>query len=364
MSSATDHDTAPGPKVRNRLGEIRRKRGVAAAALARQAGVSRQTVYAMEAGDYVPNTAVALRLGRALDVAVEDIFRLDAAPPDAPRAVKADLLDCGDRFPGSPVALCRVGKRLVGVPVNPAPLCLAPADGLLANAARSTVQLLGNGSAETRLLVAGCDPSTSVLARHLARAGVGLVVAPVNSSVALGLLRRRLVHVAGTHLGGAASAGMETIVFAGWEEGLVVARGNPLRIRAVEDLARPGVRLANRERGSGARRLLDARLKQAGIPARPIAGYADAPATGHLPAAWRVHAGLADCCVATQCAARAFGLEFVPLAEERYDLAIPLEYLQLAPVARFLDALSEAALRRELEALCGYDTRDTGRRIG
>jgi len=370
MSSAKDHDTAPGPRILNRLPEIRLKRGVAAAALAREAGVSRQTVYAMEAGDYVPNTAVALRLARALNVTVEELFHLDAGPPEAPRTAKADLVDCGNRFPGSPVALCRVGNRLVGVPVAPAPLCLAPADGLLANAARSTVQLLGGGSDETRLLVAGCDPSTSVLARRMARAGVGLVVAPVNSSKALDLLRRGMVHVAGTHLGAAragaakaAGAGVETIAFAGWEEGLVVARGNPLGIRAVEDLARPAVKLANRERGSGSRQLLDGRIKQAGIAAQTLAGYADAPSTGHLPAAWRVHAGLADCCVATRCAARAFGLDFVPLVEERYDLVIRREHLHLAAVERFLDTLSEAAFRRELESLCGYDTRETGRRV-
>jgi molybdate-binding protein/DNA-binding XRE family transcriptional regulator len=365
MSSASDHHSNPGPKVLNRLAEIRGKRGMAAAALAREAGVSRQTIYAMEAGDYVPNTAVALRLARALDVTVEELFRLESGPPLPQPAVKAELVDCGDTFPGSPVTLCRVGNRLVGVPVSPAPLWLPPADGLLADGARTTVQLLGGESAEGRLLVAGCDPSISVLARHMARAGVGVVAAPVNSSVALDLLRRKLVHIAGTHLGGAsaAPAGSAVIVFAAWEEGLVVARGNPKRIVAVDDLARPGVTLANREHGSGSRQLLDGRLKQAGVEARAVAGYEDAPATGHLAAAWRVHAGLADCCVATRCAARAFGLDFVPLTSERYDLAIRREHLNLAGVKRFLDTLSEASFRRELEGLCGYDTRETGRRI-
>jgi len=366
MSSASDHHTNPGPKVLNRLAEIRTKRGMAAAALAREAGISRQTIYAMEAGDYVPNTAVALRLARALEVTVEELFRLDGGPLEPQPAVKAELVECGDTFPGSPVTLCRVGSRLVGVPVSPAPLWLPPADGLMAaGGARSTVQLLGGESAEGRLLVAGCDPSVSVAARHMARAGVSVVAAPVNSSVALDLLRRKLVHIAGTHLGSgsAAPAGAAVIVFAGWEEGLVVARGNPKRIRAVEDLARPGITLANREHGSGSRQLLDARLKQAGLATRAVAGYADVPATGHLPAAWRVHAGLSDCCVATRCAARAFGLDFVPLVEERYDLAIRREHLNLAGVERFLEMLSEGAFRRELEGLCGYDTRDTGRRI-
>jgi molybdate-binding protein len=323
----------------------------------------------MEAGDYVPNTAVALRLARALEVTVEELFRLDSDPPDARRTVKAELVGPGDAFAGSPVALCRVGNRLVGVPVSPAPLRLPTADGLVADPARSMVHLLAGESAGTRLLVAGCDPSTPVLAQHLTRAGVGLVTAPVNSSAALQLLRRRLVHVAGTHLrenatGKKPAAGsVAVIVFAGWEEGLVVARGNPKQIRTVEDLARTAVRMANRESGSGSRQLLDQRLEEAGIAANSVAGYADEPATGHLPAAWRVHSGLADCCVATRCAARAFGLDFVPLTVERYDLVIRREHLQLAAVERFLDTLSEAAFRRELEGLCGYDTRETGRRV-
>jgi len=366
MSSAKDHHTTHAAKVRNRLAEIRRKRAIAASALAREAGVSRQTIYAMEAGDYVPNTAVALRLARALEVTVEELFRLDSESADSPRTVKAELVGPGETFAGSPVALCRVGRRLIAVPVSPAPQYLPLADGLLADPAHSTVHPLTGEQLESRLLVAGCDPSISVLAQHLARASVGLVAASVNSSAALDLLRRRLVHVAGTHLAegaGTPAGGVAVFAFAGWEQGLIMARGNPKRIRSVRDLARPGVRLANRDAGSGSRQLIDRLLAKAGINSASVAGYADAPAPGHLAAAWRVHGGLADCCVATRCAARAFGLEFIPLTTERYDLVLHREHLQLAAVERFLDTLSEGSFRRELEGLCGYDTRQTGLRL-
>src|SRR2546430_1256188 len=87
------------------------------------------------------------------------------------------------------------GSDLVAVSASPAPWHLAPADGLLVDPKRSTVQLLGEETAN-RLLIAGCDPATSVLARHLQRAHTGLVSAPVNSSAALGLLQGGLVHVA------------------------------------------------------------------------------------------------------------------------------------------------------------------------
>ncbi|MCX6627162.1 MAG: helix-turn-helix domain-containing protein [Candidatus Solibacter sp.] len=358
--------------VESRLAEFRKRRGIAAAELARAAGVSRQTIYAMEAGDYIPNTAVALKLARLLESTVEELFRLE---PDAPAAApirRAELIGGGDRFRGTPLELCRVGGRLVAVPAVPVPWHLAPADGLLVDPARGRVQLLCEETAN-RVLIAGCDPASSVLARHLDHAQTRLVSAPVNSSTALDLLKDGLVHVAGTHLqnpaGGDAPVAQfpkgRTAVFSFviWEQGLAVGRGNPKRIRAVEHLARRGVRLANREKGSGSRQLLDARLKAAGIARRSVAGYNDTPAAGHLAAAWRVYAGLADCCVATGSAARAFGLDFIALSSERYDLVIRREHLDLAPVQRLLDTLCQAALRRELETLCAYDTRETGQRV-
>ena len=356
--------------VGSRLAELRKRRGVAAADLARAAGVSRQTIYAMEAGDYIPNTAVALKLARALECTVEEMFQLDEETPEAPPVVQAEIICGADCFAGAPLELCRVGARLVAVPAMPVPWHLAPADGLLVDPAQSRVQLLA-GETTNRLLLAGCDPATSVLSRHLQRAHTGLVAAPVNSSAALDLLHRGLVHVAGTHLesglaqaqAATAGEGNAVFAFAVWEQGLVVARGNPKRLRGVEHLAKKGVRLANREEGSGSRQLLDARLKAAGVAGKSVAGYSDAPAAGHLAAAWRVYAGLADCCVATASAARAFGLDFVALTRERYDLVVPLKHLEFAPVQRLLETLSQAALRRELEALCGYDTRETGQRV-
>ena len=330
----------------------------------------------MEAGSYVPNTAVALRLARSLEVTVEDLFRLDPAETEPPAAVRAELVGSRDWFAGAPVELCRVEGRLVAVPAVPVPRELMPADAVLADERRGNVQLVGEEAPETRVLIAGCDPATSVLGRRLESSGVRLVVAPTNSSTALGLLKRRLAHVAGTHLKDEAGEesnrsairsefpkkGVAVFEFATWEEGLVAARGNPKKIRRIEDLARRGVKLINREEGSGSRLLLDRQLKAAGIVARGIDGYRET-ASGHLPAAWRVYAGLADCCIATRSAARAFGLDFVALTSERYDLVIREEHLELAGVARLLDTLTQAAFRRELEMLCGYDARGTGRRV-
>jgi molybdate-binding protein len=150
------------------------------------------------------------------------------------------------------------------------------------------------------------------------------------------------------------------VTFASWQQGFVVAAGNPKKIRSAGDLARSGVRIVNREPGSGSRILLGLELQKAGVPSRQICGY-NRLARGHLPAAWHVLSGLADCCVATEASARAFGLDFVPIRSERFDLVIPKEPQSPALVERVLDAMQRSAFRHELEVLGGYDTLATGK---
>jgi molybdate-binding protein len=150
--------------------------------------------------------------------------------------------------------------------------------------------------------------------------------------------------------------------FARWEEGLVVAPGNPKGVRKVEDLARRSVRLVNREPGSGSRALLDALLAKAGLDARKIQGY-DRVAYGHLAAAYCVLSRDADICLATRSAAQTFGLHFIPLSSERYDLVMRERTFDLPSIKAFLDVLQRAALRRKLEVLAGYDTSETGMQV-
>src|SRR5581483_9240980 len=121
-------------EVRNRVGEIRRERGVAAADLAAQVGVSRQTIYAIEAGGYTPNTVVALRLAEALGVRVEELFSL-AREGAAAKMQTVDLLGAETLAPGQPLRLCQIGRRKVGVFSSPAPFELPPADAIAAGPA-------------------------------------------------------------------------------------------------------------------------------------------------------------------------------------------------------------------------------------
>ena len=88
-----------------------------------------------------------------------------------------------------------------------------------------------------------------------------------------------------------------------------------------------------------------------------------APGFGHLPAAWQVRTGAADCCIATGAAARLFGLAFIPLVSERYDLAMRRRHLDLPAIQTLLNTLSRSSFRRELQSIGGYDTRTTGQRM-
>jgi molybdate-binding protein len=227
-----------------------------------------------------------------------------------------------------------------------------------------------------RILVAGCDPGISVLARHVRSQGTELVLAHRNSSQSLKLLKDGCIHIAGTHLRDASSGesnipeigrvfrkdAVAVVSFAVWEEGILTAAGNPRSIRGIEDFSRPDVSIVNREKGAGARRLLDAALEKLGIEGGNVRGY-ETTAPGHLPAAWQVRSGAADCCISTRAAARAFGLGFIPLVSERYDLAIRREHLDLPGVQALLDTLGRSNFRRELESLGGYDTKIAGERL-
>jgi putative molybdopterin biosynthesis protein len=371
--------------VQSRLSETRKGRGIAASDLAHRVGVSRQTIYAIEAGTYVPNTEVALRLARELEVTVDELFALQETAQTPTESLATDFLSVAQPLQGQPVRICQVGSKWISVPVSASPYYLPEADGIIEHTnggARSTARagltVFAKGeAAQSRLVLAGCDPAMHLLARMVEKAaGVEIISAPASSKLALTWLKEGKVHIAGTHLEDQSTgefnlpfirkefpvADMLVVTFASWEEGLVSAPGNPKRIRKVEDLTRKDIRFVNRELGSGSRALLDQLLAKGGIGAAKVRGY-DRVASGHLAAAYRVLSGDADSCLATRSAAQAFGLDFTPLRSERYDLAMRQATADLPAVKAFLDVLQRATLRRKLEVLAGYDTSQTGRLV-
>ena len=353
---------------------------MSASDLAQRVSVSRQTIYAIEAGTYVPNTEVALHLSRELEVPVDDLFSLSAESEESPESLAADVLSAAAPAKDQPVRICQVGSRWVGIPVSASPYYLPEADGIVKRTGRGNgrsdlaVFAREEAEAQKRLVLAGCDPATGLLARMVEKiSGVEIVSAAASSKLALTWLSEGKVHIAGSHLEDPNTGefnlpfirkefpdGDFTVVtFARWEEGLVVAPQNPKGIRKIEDLARKNVRFVNREPGSGSRALLDKCLAKAGIDAHRIHGY-DRVAYGHLAAAYCVVSREADVCMATRSAARTFGLDFIPLHSERYDLVMRKDTTNLPAAKAFLDVLQRATLRRKLEVLAGYDTSDTG----
>jgi putative molybdopterin biosynthesis protein len=371
-------DTRQGGGIENRLAAIRQQRGLSASALANSVDVSRQAIYAIEAGTYVPNTALALRLSRALAVNVDELFRLR---DEDSRSVTALLIPEAKIQPGQPVQLCRVDGRLIAAVPTPLGAYLPSSDAVItARASGSAKPRLRLHRPDTgfsnRLLIAGCDPAMHILAHHLQSAGVDLVMLHRNSSDALGLLKKRSVHIAGTHLRDAVNgesniaavgrvlgqSSIAVISFAVWQEGLITAAANPKRIRGVEDLARRDVKFVNREPGSGARLLLDTHLARLKIEPKRVRGY-NRLAPGHIAAAEQVKTAAADCCVATEAAALALGLCFIPLETTRYDLVLRKHHLDLPAVQALLNTIAFAGFRGEITAAARYDASVAGNRV-
>jgi putative molybdopterin biosynthesis protein len=366
--------------IKNQLAVIRQRRGIGAADLARHVGVSRQTIYAIEAGSYTPNTELALGLARELEVSVEQLFSLATETQTAPDTIASEVLSAHIPEKGDPVRICQVGAKRISVPVSAAPYYLPEADGVISQIAqhrggRADVFIPSRESLSQKCLVlAGCDPASSLLGHMVEQtSGFEIVSAAASSKLALEWLRTGKVHVAGSHLKDDQTGefnlpyirrelkdgNFTVITFARWEEGLVVAKDNPKGIRKIQDLAKRGVRFVNRELGSGSRALLDRLLHDAGVPVSKINGY-ERVVRGHLAAAYCVASSDADCCLATRSAAQTFNLAFTPLESERYDLVMRKHTLETPGARALVDILQRASLRRKLEAVAGYDTTETG----
>lgn len=142
--------------------------------------------------------------------------------------------------------------------------------------------------------------------------------------------------------------------------GLITPPGNPRGLSSLTDLAQAGVRFVNRQRGTGTRVWLDAHLRRAGVDSSVLAGYSR-EVTTHAEIARAIAEGQADVGLGIEAAAIAYGLGFVRLATEPYDLIIPAESWPLPPVQALAAWLASAEGRAAIEAIGGYDIEDTGR---
>lgn len=231
----------------------------------------------------------------------------------------------------------------------------------------------------TIVCIGSHDNSLDILSNHLRKRypQFTLSSAPVGSMGGIMAIKRGEAHLAGTHLLDEASGEynipfikrflpdlkIKLINLVYRQQGFIVRKGNPKGISGFEDLLREDVVFINRQRGSGTRLLTDKCLKDRAINPESIRGYEKEEYT-HMGIASAVLTGIADVGMGILAAARALNLDFIPLAKERYDLIIPLEYLDLEPIRAVLDIITnDRSFREAIHQLGGYDCSDMGKTI-
>lgn len=140
-------------------------------------------------------------------------------------------------------------------------------------------------------------------------------------------------------------------------QGLMVQKGNPLKINNISDLK--NCRYINRQRGAGTRILFDYLLKRSDIEPEQISGYTKEAAT-HLAVAAHIASGTADAGMGIYSAAKAMNLDFIKIGEEDYDFAIPVKYLTLPEIVSFMQILKSKEFCDKLEEIGGYGYTEAG----
>jgi putative molybdopterin biosynthesis protein len=291
------------------------------------------------------------------------------------------------------VKLGSVSGNLIATPVTRgagALMSLVRADGIIRVPAASegiaaghdvTVELLRSAQDidNTIVCIGSHDNALDVLANFLKKKHpeLSLSSAHVGSMGGLLALKRGEAHLAGTHLldedTGEYNVGYITklvpdrrimlmnLVYR--TQGFVVPQGNPKGIKGFEDLARDDVVFVNRQAGAGTRLLTDLYLKKLKIDPQSVKGYHHEEFT-HMAVAAAVLSGAADTGLAVLSAAQALGLDFVPVAKERYDLAIPEEYYNTPMLQALLGIIrDDQEFRSQIISMGGYDVSEMGRII-
>jgi len=287
------------------------------------------------------------------------------------------------------VKVGRIGERLVASPLARgagAAMSLVKADGFCvieqdcegveAGAEVSVVLCRDMGDLEHTVVSIGShDLILDVIADMMPNLfhGVHLSSTHVGSMGGLLALKNGEAHIAPTHLLDEetgvynipvlkklfAGRRMALIKGVGRVQGIMVKKGNPLKIAGIADLSQPHCRYVNRQRGAGTRVLLDYLLKAAGTEPSAIVGYEREAAT-HMAVAAAVQGESADAGMGILSAAKAMNLDFVPVGNEEYDFAVPAEFLELPHIHAFIAMLKNPDFQHKLEELGGYTAERCG----
>jgi putative molybdopterin biosynthesis protein len=225
------------------------------------------------------------------------------------------------------------------------------------------------------LLIGSHDLSLDLIRNEIRKRNYNfdLKLQTVGSMAGLTALRRGESHLAGAHLldpeSGEYNISYLKKVFKGQnllllnlvyrEQGLYLKKGNPKNIEKINDLTQANINYINRQRGAGTRVLFDYLLSQSEIEANQISGYGKEEYT-HIAAAAAVGRGSADAALGIRAAAEVMEVEFMPLAEEKYDLIIKEEDLDDPRIDKLIELISENEIKHEIEKLGGYNCNETG----
>jgi molybdate transport repressor ModE-like protein len=273
---------------------------------------------------------------------------------------------------GRGTQLSPLGEKLLWAGKRVQARLMPEMDSLASEFARALNESLDQGGPTLRVL-ASHDFAVAALRELGPKVGVTLDLQYRGSFDALGALARGECELAGFHIVDGSFGNRMAARYAEWlkprahrlisiatrTQGLIVAHGNPKEIRAVADLARKGIRLINRQKGSGTRALLEYLLTEAEIDRSRLSGYQNEEFT-HAAVAALIAGGLADVGFGVEAAAAQFRLGFVPLASERYFLACRQEHLVMPEVEALLSVLRGAKFRAVIESLAGYDAPRAG----
>jgi putative molybdopterin biosynthesis protein len=289
------------------------------------------------------------------------------------------------------VKIGKVGNNLIATPISRGAgvlMSLVRADGFVRIPAMS--EGIGSGTEvdveiirsrsdieNTIVCIGSHDNALDLLANILKKKypRLSLSSAHVGSMGGLMALKRGEAHFAGTHLL-SEETGEYNVPFIKRllsdkkivlinlvyrEQGLLVLKGNPKNIKGFKDLTRDDVIFVNRQAGAGTRLLTDKCLKELSINPKDVKGYEREEYT-HMGVASAVITGIADTGLAILASAKALGLDFIPVAKERYDLAIPREFLETEMLQNLLNIIRvDKEFRETVKGLGGYDVSDMGK---
>ena len=336
-------------QLQNRVRRFRQQCGWSQEELARQTGISRAAVSAIEIQRLVPSVATALALAKAFDCTVEDLFGADCGQTiNEPWAWLPTCDPC--RFWRASVA-----GRIIRFPVETTVAGMLPHDCVLN---RGATQIIRDVNPEKTLVMASCDPAAGLLALEYERVtGFRLLPLHRSSRDALELLHQGLVHVAGIHLataenemGNAQAAktilgdGFSLLRFATWDEGLAV-KPSVSKLTA-NGVVRSNLKWIGREPGAGARQCQDEILGDRREPRRF--------AKDHRGVAEAIRCGWADVGVCLRLVSDQAGLGFIHVRNEAFDLCFSASIEADLRVKKLIDLLRSPAIQTLFESLPGY----------